>query len=165
MADIETTKRNGGPVQRPIDLFSALQSEMDRVFDRFQHGLPGLAGAFAQEPGRRSNMVPELDVHEDAKQLRVEAELPGVDEKDVTLTLNSGVLTISGEKRNESEKTEGNYHIAERSFGAFRRSLRLPDTIDENTLEAKFEKGVLVVSAQKRPEAVKAEKKIEIKNG
>ena len=104
-------------------------------------------------------MVPELDVHDNGKQLTIEVDLPGVDEKDVTLTLANGMLTIKGEEKKES------YYMAERCYGAFERSLRLPDSIDEAKLEAKFDKGVLKVTAQKKPEAVKGEKKIEIKKG
>ena len=108
-------------------------------------------------------MVPELDVHDNGKQLTIEVDLPGVDEKDVTLTLANGMLTIKGEKKTEREEKKESYYMAERCYGAFERSLRLPDSIDEAKLEAKFDKGVLKVTAQKKPEAVKAEKKIEIK--
>jgi HSP20 family protein len=102
-------------------------------------------------------------VRESADAVTVEAELPGVDEKDVSVTLANGVLTIKGEKKQESEKKGENYHVTERSFGSFERSILLPDTIDEAKVEAKFDKGVLKVSAAKKPEAVKAERKIEIK--
>ena len=107
--------------------------------------------------------VPELDVRENTNAIIVEAELPGVDEKDVTVTLANGMLTIKGEKKHEKEEKGENYHFTERSFGSFERSVRLPDTIDEAKVEAKFDKGVLKVTAAKKPEAVKAERKIEIK--
>jgi HSP20 family protein len=73
------------------------------------------------------------------------------------------MLTIKGEKKQEKEEKSENYYLAERSYGAFERSLRLPDTIDDTKVEAKFDKGVLKVTAAKKPEAVKAERKIEIK--
>jgi HSP20 family protein len=81
----------------------------------------------------------------------------------VTVSLANGVLIIKGEKKHESEEKGDNYHVTERSFGSFERAIRLPDTIDEGRVEAKFEKGVLKVTAAKKPEALKAERKIEIK--
>ena len=74
-------------------------------------------------------------------------------------------LTIKGERKAEHEESKVDFYLCERSYGAFERSLRLPDSIDESKVEARFDKGVLKVTALKRPEAVKAEKKIEIKNG
>jgi len=111
--------------------------------------------------------VPEFNVRETTNSIVVEAELPGVDEKDVSVTLANGMLTIKGEKKHEKEeKSEHHYqvfHLAERSFGSFERSIRLPDTVDDAKVEAKFDKGVLKVTAAKKPEAVKAQRKIEIK--
>jgi len=86
-----------------------------------------------------------------------------LEEKDVTLTLRDGVLTIKGERKQEREEKAENYHVMERSFGSFQRSLRLPDTIDENSVEARFDKGVLKITAAKRPDAVRAERTIAIK--
>ena len=162
MANTELTKGNGGQVQRPADIFSTMRGEMDRMFERFEHGWPRWPTVLGRG-FERDVMVPELDVHDNGKQLTIEIDLPGVDEKDVTVTLANGMLTIKGEKKTEREEKKENYYMAERSYGAFERSLRLPDTIDENKLEAKFDKGVLKVIAQKKPEAVKVEKKIEIK--
>ncbi len=164
MANTELTKGNGGQVQRPADFLSTMRSEMDRVFDRFEHGWPRWPTMLGRGFGR-DTMVPELDVHDNGKQLTIECDLPGVDEKDVTVTLVNGMLTIKGEKKSEREEKKENYYMAERSYGSFERTLRMPDTIDENKLEAKFDKGVLKVIAAKKPEAVKAEKKIEIKKG
>jgi HSP20 family protein len=102
-------------------------------------------------------------VRENTNAITVEAELPGVDEKDVSVTVANGILTIKGEKKQQKEEKTENYYLAERSYGAFERSLRLPDSIDDTKVEAKFDKGVLKVTAAKKPEAVKAERKIEIK--
>jgi HSP20 family protein len=110
-------------------------------------------------------VVPDLDVRENTNTITIEAELPGVDEKNVTVTVANGLLTIKGEKKQEKEEKSENYYLSERSYGAFERSLRLPDTIDEGKVEAKFDKGVLRITAAKKPEAVKAERRIEIKKG
>jgi HSP20 family protein len=137
-----------------------MRDEMDRIFERFEHGWPRWPALLRREG---VITVPELDVRENTNSIVVEAELPGVDEKDVTVTLVNGVLTIKGEKKQEKEEKGENYYLAERSFGSFERAIRLPDTVDEAKVEAKFDKGVLRVTAAKKPEAVKAERKIEIK--
>jgi HSP20 family protein len=147
-------------VSRSRDVFSAMRDEMERVFERAEHGWPRWPALFKRDG---ESMVPELDVRENTNAVTVEAELPGVEEKDVTVTLANGVLTIKGEKKSEKEEKSDNYYLAERSFGSFERSIRLPDTVDDAKIEAKFDKGVLKVTAAKKPEAVQAERKIEIK--
>lgn len=164
MANTEMTKGNGGQVQRPTDVFGAMRDEIDRLFERFERGWPRWPAPFGRTFESEA-IVPSLDVHDDGKHLTIEADLPGVDEKDVTVTLANGLLTIKGEKKSEREEKDKSYYVAERSYGSFERSLRLPDTIDEGKLEARFDKGVLRVTAPKKPEAIKAEKKIEIKKG
>ena len=160
MAKTEITKSSETTPSRPRDVFSAMHDEMDRVFERFEHGWPRWPTLFRREG---AITVPELDVRENTNAIVVEAELPGVDEKDVSVTVANGVLTIKGEKKHEKEEKGENYYLAERSFGSFERSIRLPDTVDDAKVEAKFDKGVLKVTAAKKPEAVKAERKIEIK--
>jgi HSP20 family protein len=160
MAKTEMTKSPEMTPSRSRDIFSAMRDEMDHVFERFEHGWPRWPTLF-----RRDGAItaPELDVRENTNAIVVEAELPGVDEKDVSVTLANGVLTIKGEKKHEKEEKGENYYLTERSFGSFERAIRLPDTVDDAKVEAKFDKGVLRVTAAKKPEAVKAERKIEIK--
>jgi HSP20 family protein len=142
-----------------------MRDEMDRMFERFDADWPRLPGMF-RRTGGASMVVPELDVRENGDAFTIEAELPGVEEKDVSVTLANGLLTIKGEKKDEREEKGETYYRSERSFGAFERALRLPDTVDDSRIEARFDKGVLTITAPKRPEAVKAERKIEIrKNG
>jgi HSP20 family protein len=124
-----------------------MRDEMDRMVERFEHGWPRWPALFRREG---TFTVPEFDVRENATAIVVEAELPGVDEKDVTVTLANGMVTVKGEKKHEKEEKGENYYLAERSFGSFERSIRLPDTIDESRLEAKFDKGVLKVTASKK---------------
>jgi len=107
--------------------------------------------------------VPDLDVHENDKSFTIEVELPGVEEKDVSVTVNNGYLIVKGEKKTAREVNKDNYHLAERSFGSFERSLRLPDSLDDSKIEANFSKGVLKITAPKRADA-KAERKIDIKS-
>jgi HSP20 family protein len=107
--------------------------------------------------------VPRVDVREDEKQLTIEAELPGLDEKDIKVSLQDGVLSISGEKSFEKKDERADYHVMERRYGSFRRALRIPDAVDENAINAKFDKGVLTVTLPKRPEAVAKARQIEVK--
>ena len=160
MAKTEITKSPERSVTSPREIFTAMRDEMDRMFERFEHGWPRWPALF-----RRNGdfAVPDLDVRENINSVVVEAELPGVDEKDISVTLANGVLTIKGEKKHEKEEKSESYYLAERSFGSFERAIRLPDTVDDAKVEAKFDQGVLKVTAAKKPEAVKADRKIEIK--
>jgi HSP20 family protein len=161
MAKTELAKPAETSPSRPADVFAAMRNEMDRMFERFEHGFPRWPSLFRH--GNGGIVVPELDVKENTESMLIEAELPGVDEKDVSVTFANGMLTIKGEKKQRKEETRENYYVAERSYGAFERALRLPESIDETKIEAKFDKGVLTIKAAKKPEAIKAERKIEIK--
>jgi HSP20 family protein len=163
MATTDITRPAEKSVSRPRDVFASMRDEMERVFDQFERGFPNWPSVFRRPNGGGAVVVPELDVRENTNTITVEAELPGVDEKDVSVTVANGMLTIKGEKKQQKEEKTENYYLAERSYGAFERSLRLPDSIDDTKVEAKFDKGVLKVTAAKKPEAVKAERKIEIK--
>mgnify|MGYP001182371863 CR=1 FL=1 len=162
MTAIETTKTSPVPVKRHADPFGAMRDEVNRMFERFENGWGRWPDVFSRGVGR-DVLVPEIDVHDNGKQLTIETDLPGVEEKDVSITVANGMLTIKGERRSDREEKKENYYLAERSYGTFERSLRLPDTIDDSKIEARFDKGVLRVVAQKKPEAVKAERRIEIK--
>jgi len=158
MAKTEITK---APQTTPSrDMFFALRDEMDRMFERFESGWSRWPTLLRRE---EAIAVPELDVRESTDSIVIEAELPGVDEKDISVSLANGVLTIKGEKKHEKQEKGENYHLSERSFGSFERAIRLPESIDEGKVEAKFDKGVLRISAAKKPEAIKAERKIEVK--
>jgi HSP20 family protein len=149
------------PAQWYVDPFTAMRAEMDRVFDSF---LGRGFGRFPvlSRPDESDAVMPSIDVRETETELVVEAELPGMDEKDVSVTLSSGVLTLKGEKKSEREEKKDDYHLMERSYGSFQRSFQLADTIDLDKVTATFDKGVLKVTLPKRPEAVKAEKRIPI---
>lgn len=154
--------RNEPASGRRLDLFDAMRADLDRVFDRFERGWPGLSGLGLSRFGEHVGLATKLDVREEDNRIIIEADLPGVAEKDVAVTFTDGVLTIKGERKDEREEKKDNYHIAERSFGRFERVLRLPDGVDENAIEARFDQGVLKIVAPKRPEAVKTERRIEI---
>jgi len=145
--------------------FSALKAEVDNLFDSFIGGLPAFSGMFGSSGGGGFALTPHMDVTETDKEIVVEAELPGIDEKDVSLSLQDGVLTIRGEKKHERDEEKENYRMMERRYGSFQRSVQLPDTVDEDKIEATFNNGVLRVSLPKRPEAIGKQRKIPIKKG
>jgi HSP20 family protein len=157
MAKTEIARAPETALGRPRDIFSTIRSEMDRMFER---GFPRFPLFRADNA---SVMLPELDVRENATAITVEAELPGVEEKNISVTLSNNILSIKGEKKQDREEKIENYYLAERSYGVFERSLQLPDSIDETKVDAKFDNGVLKIIATKRPEAVKAQRKIEIR--
>ncbi len=150
------------PVPRQFGMFEEIRDEMNRVLERFESGWPRWT-SLAPLRWPTSLVVPDLDVHENDKSFTIEVELPGVEEKDVTLSVNNGYLTVKGEKKTEREVNKDNYHLAERSFGSFERSLRLPESLDDSKIEANFTKGILKITAPKRADA-KAERKIAIKS-
>lgn len=160
----KTPERGGPPASRSLDPLSSMRADMERLFDSyFGHGfgrLPALSRL-----GFGDVNSPSTDLRETDKEFVVEAELPGMDEKDVNVTLTNGVLTIKGEKKSEREEKKDDYHLMERSYGSFHRSFRLGDSVDPDKVTASFEKGVLKVSLPKRPEAAPAEKKIPIGKG
>ncbi|MDH3242076.1 MAG: Hsp20/alpha crystallin family protein [Alphaproteobacteria bacterium] len=172
MAEVPATEGKK-EVSRPQDAFSALKNEVDRLFDSFSR--PGSIfkhGFFDLEPFRGiasqvGMKTPVVNVAETDKAFEITAELPGISDKDVDVTLADGVLTVKGEKREEKEDKAKNYYLAERSYGSFQRSFRLPETADQNKIEAEVAKGVLTVTIAKKASAKPAEKakKIKIKAG
>ena len=103
-----------------------------------------------------------MDVSERENEYEITAELPGMDASNIDVKLSEGVLTIKGEKEEQKEEKQKDYHISERRFGSFQRSFELPEGIDEDKIQASFEKGVLTIKLPKGPEARKPEKKIPI---
>lgn len=162
MAEDITRKSQNVPAHRtPQDAWGSLRNEMDRMFEGFfggsrGGGLPGLFG------GAGGLMTPSIDVRESEKEIVVEAELPGMDDKDVTVSLRDGILSIKGEKKSSREETKDEVHISERTYGSFQRALRVPDTVDVERVAASFDKGVLTVTMPKNAEAASRERKIPI---
>lgn len=148
---------------RYSDPFGALRAEMDSLFDSFMGGLPAFTGMLGTGTGPGFPLTAHMDVKETDKEIVVEAELPGIDDKDISLSLQDGILTIKGEKKLERDEEKENYRMMERRHGSFQRSVRLPDTVDENKVEASFNNGVLKVSLPKRPEAIGTQRTIPIK--
>jgi HSP20 family protein len=162
----EINKAEGAstPGPRSTDPFSAMRAEMNRLFDTFVGRGFGDLPALSQV-GWGKMMAPSIDLSENDKEFVVEAELPGMDEKDVSVTLSNGVLTLKGEKKSEREEKKDDYHLMERSYGSFHRSFQLGDAVDPDKVSATFDKCVLKVTLAKRVEAAMAEKRIPIGKG
>jgi HSP20 family protein len=128
-----------------------LHREIDRLFDDAFRGFGFPALTMPRLPSDWPGMLkPALDIRETEKQYVITLEVPGVEEKDIQLTLDNDVLTVRGEKRQEQETKEGGYHRIERSYGSFQRALNLPDDANQDSIKASFKNGVLTITIDKR---------------
>lgn len=137
----------GGAMEVRQDPFLSLQQQMNQMFDEFFRGT-GLE-PFGATRERWDLFSPRVDVTETDKEVRVSAELPGLDEEEIEVSLSRGTLTIRGEKRRAHEEKGRTYYRAERSYGAFRRAIPLPGAVDTDRADAQFRKGVLTVTLPK----------------
>ena len=151
----------GGPLSRQRgapDPFASFRREFDKLVEDTLG-----KGQLAGWPGTDVDL--RLDVSETDKEVKITAELPGVDPKEVELMLEGDVLTIKGEKKVEDERKDDQHHVVERAYGRFARSMRLPFAAGERDVKAAFDKGVLTVTVPKPPEVVEKTRRIEIQGG
>ncbi|WP_029007392.1 Hsp20/alpha crystallin family protein [Azospirillum halopraeferens] len=149
------TTRSVPAPRRTFDPFVEMRERMDRMFDSMFGTLTPFGQPFGRLRGAAPPVVmPHVDITETAEALTITAELPGLDDKDVSLTLLDGVLTVKGEKRAEKEEKDEakSYHLVERSYGSFTRSFRLPETVDPEKVSATFDKGVLTITLPRTAE-------------
>jgi HSP20 family protein len=169
MADVPVEVKKTAPVQTNVpDVWHSFRSEMDRLFDRFGSGFgfPSLRRMFDIEPGWRSSFnisMPAIDMSEDDKAYKISAELPGIDAKDIDVSVSGDMLVLKGEKRQEREEKDKNYHFSERAYGSFQRAFELPASVDRGKIAADFSKGVLTITLPKMVEAQQPTKKIAVK--
>ncbi|MGO4915496.1 Hsp20/alpha crystallin family protein [Pseudogemmobacter sp. W21_MBD1_M6] len=163
----ETRPAGNGQRQNP---FVSLRHEIDRLFEDFDWPgihLPFRASGSAIEPVRQWSdvwaMAPAMDLVERNGEYEIQAELPGLGLDDIDVKVSEGMLTIKGEKSEEHVEDDQDYHMRERSYGQFQRSFRLPDGVDTDKVEARFDKGVLFVKMPKTAQAKSKERKIEVK--
>ena len=135
------------------------QSEVDQLFNEMLGGLRRRQGR--QGGQQLAHWAPAVDVLTKDGNLVIRAELPGVKLEDVEITLQNGVLSISGEHKVDQEEERGGYHVRERRYGSFRRSMALPEGTDESKIHARFEDGVLEVTVENAA-IEQAPKRIEI---
>lgn len=149
--------------QESGDPFVELHRQMNDLFESFFDDFGG-----SWLPSRRrggdllDDRLPRFEVAETDKAVEVTAEFPGMDEKDLHVTVDEGRLTVGGEKKEEHEEKNKTVHFSERSYGSFHRSIPLPPGIDLEHIEARFKKGVLRISLPKNPEATDQRKHIAI---
>lgn len=154
------SEKKSVPVRREeYNPFALLRQEMNTLFDNFFRG-------FEVEPfmGRFRGFSPDVDIKESEKEIKVAAELPGMDDKDIDISLTRDSLTIKGEKKEEKEDKGKDYYRMERSYGSFSRTIPLPVEVDVDKVKAEFKKGVLTVTLPKTPKAIKETKKIPVKS-
>ncbi|MDQ5827053.1 MAG: Hsp20/alpha crystallin family protein [Chloroflexota bacterium] len=141
----------------------------DRMFDSFfNRALGNWGGQTTWGSGNisfngMSTFTPAINLAESDREYRVTAELPGMDEQDIELSLHRDHLTIKGEKKQEHEEKGNGYHRVERSYGTFQRTIPLPQEVDAERVEANFQKGVLTITLPKLPEVQSGAKRIAIK--
>lgn len=145
MADVPVEVKKAAPAETPVpDVWRSLRSEMDRLFDRF--GFPSLRRMFDMEPAWRPSSTftfsaPPIDMSEDDKAYKITAEVPGLDAKDVDVSVTGDRLVLKGEKRQEKEEKDKNYYFSERSYGSFQRAFELPAIVDRDKVTADYSKG------------------------
>jgi HSP20 family protein len=155
------------------DPMVSLRREIDRLFDDFtaDFGFGRGRSLFDLSPFRHFEaprlaggmIAPHVDVTESDKEIKITAELPGMSEKDVELVLTDDVLTLKGEKTEEKEEKDKDYHVSERTYGSFRRSFRIPNTVNADKVSADFKNGVLSVTLPKSKKPQKKAKKVDIR--
>ncbi len=157
MRDLIPRGRSRSSVARSesVNPLAAFHDEMNRLFDDFWRGFDGFGSMPSFSFG-----YPHVEVSETDRELRVEAELPGMDMNDVEVLLHDGVLTLRGERKREEE--DRSRRLSERYYGRFERQIAVPPEIDEEKVKASFEKGVLTVTLPKTAEAAKGVKRIPI---
>ena len=163
MNDVVDTPAKPQPIPRDaLSPFGApigwLRTEIDRLFDDI-----GRPARSAFDFGMRSLLpMPALDMVEGEHDYRLTAELPGLSEQDVEVAVEDGILSVSGEKKEEADRRDGGFMLSERRYGAFARQMKLPPDVDPGAITAKVKDGVLTVTLAKDKGAVKQSRKIAV---
>jgi HSP20 family protein len=132
----------------PIKDFISMQNKMNRLFeDSF------LRSRDSEEMFDQGTWSPVVDIYDKKDSIVIKAEVPGLEKSDFSVTIKENILTIKGEKRQETEVNEDTFHRVERSSGSFHRSFTLPKTVDQDKLKAEYKNGVLEIVLPKVPEA------------
>ena len=152
---VQVPVKHGAMAARaPFGVFGSLQREIDRLFEDFTPAFTGGRALF--------DVKAKMDLADTKDGLELTVELPGMEEKDVEVSVRDGQLTVSGEKKFETEKKDKNYQFVERSYGSFSRSIVLPDGVNAEDVKATMSRGILKIVV---PTPAKSEaKKIEVKS-
>lgn len=149
-----------------------LRNEIDRAFDQAFREWPRFGSLFgdwgrfrdkdALFGGVWGGKMPHTDIKETSKGYAIDVELPGVEDKDVEVTVSEDMLTVKGEKKSERTEEDESYHMSERSYGSFERRFRLPDDAEADKAKAEFKKGVLHIALPKHAKAKQKVHKIAV---
>src|ERR1700719_2081784 len=140
----------------PFREFVTLQDRMNRLF-RDPRGPEG-----QDESLTTTAFAPPVDVYEDAHNITLTIEVPGIDEKDIDVRIENNTLTVHGERKFEKEEKEENYRRVERQYGSFTRTFTLPSTVDHEKVAATYDKGVLKIALPKKAEAKPKQIKVNV---
>ena len=143
----DSMKEDAMRAPTPWTGMAGFKNEMDRLFERF------LEPVWREAAPVGGGWEPKVDVSETKDTITVKAEVPGVEPKDIAISLQDGVLTIKGEKEEEKQEKDKHYHRVERSYGAFSRVMRLPAAVDGSKATAAFKDGLVTITLPKAPEA------------
>ena len=136
--------------------FSALQDRVNRIIHE------SYSPAGPDEALTTSNFAPPVDVYEDEHNITLKIEVPGIDEKDIDVSIENNTLTVCGERRFEKEEKEENFQRVERQYGSFTRSFTLPSSVEPGQVSARCDKGVLKINLAKKTEAKPTQIKVNI---
>jgi HSP20 family protein len=134
--------------------------EVVALQNRFNSLLGGLNEG--DSPLTTASFVPAVDVYEDAEKVVLKLEVPGIEEKDLDVRVENHTLTVKGERKFEKEEKEENFHRIERRYGSFYRAFTLPNTVDTENVDAKYNAGVLKLELKKKPEAQPKQIKVNV---
>ena len=153
-----TTLTRFVPFRSPLAEVAVLQNRLNSIFNDF-------ARPEGEESLAMGNFIPPVDVYEDAHELLLKLEVPGIKQEDLDVRLENQTLTVKGERKFEKDEKEENFHRIERRYGTFTRTFTLPQTVDINAPKATYEHGVLTIALAKKEAAKPKQVKVEIGSG
>ena len=145
----------------PFREFSTIQDRMNRLF-RDSYGNESYGNQGREEALSNTAFAPPVDVYEDEHNVTLKIEVPGIDEKDIDVRIENNTLTVHGERKFETEEKEENYRRVERQYGSFTRTFTLPQTVDQESVQADYDKGVLKIKLAKKQEAKPKQIKVNV---
>jgi HSP20 family protein len=147
------------PFRSPLADVAVLQNRLNSIFNDFAQP------EAAENSLAMGNFIPPVDVYEDAQQLVLKLEVPGIKQEDLDVQVENQTLTVKGERKFEKDEKEENFHRIERRYGSFARTFTLPQTVDAGSVKANYEQGVLTISLAKKEAAKPKQVKVEIGTG
>ena len=154
-----TTLTRFVPFRSPLADVAVLQNRLNSIFNDFARP------EAEQESLAMGSFIPPVDVYEDAHQVVLKLEVPGIKQEDLDVRVENQMLTVKGERKFEKDEKEENFHRIERRYGSFTRSFTLPQTVDTGAVKAGYEQGVLTISLAKKEAAKPKQVKVEIAAG